>query len=131
MIVAVLLLSSLPLQVASADEFPSIQLTFTPEQNIYDLVGNVSRQENVTFSAVGINLNDEVNIYNIRVAVHEEYYGEDGTQLHSTTFESSSINLNFTHFDQDSSNSSLSIATRALSPPLSLFICVLTIPGLN
>ncbi|MDP6379046.1 MAG: PKD domain-containing protein [Candidatus Thalassarchaeaceae archaeon] len=104
MIVAVLLLSSLPLQVASADESPSIQLTITPEQNIYDLVGNVSRQENVTFSAVGINLNDEVNIYNIRVAVHEEYYGEDGTQLHSTTFESSSINLNFTHFDQEWEN---------------------------
>jgi len=96
-IVAVLLLSTLPLQVASADDSPSIQLTITPEQTIYDVSGNVSRQENVTFSALGINLN-EANIYKIRVAVHEEYqtYGEDGYRLLSTTFDlTSSINLNF------------------------------------
>ena len=92
-----MLLSTLPLQVASADDSPSIQLTITPEQTIYDVSGNVSRQENVTFSALGINLN-EVNIYKIRVAVHEEYqtYGEDGFRLLSTNFDlTSSINLNF------------------------------------
>jgi hypothetical protein len=96
-IVAVLLLSTLPLQVASADDSPSIQLTITPEQTIYDVSGNVSRQENVTFSALGINLN-EANIYKIRLAVHEEYqtYGEDGFRLLSTTFDlTSTINLNF------------------------------------
>ncbi|MDP7659145.1 MAG: PKD domain-containing protein [Candidatus Thalassarchaeaceae archaeon] len=99
MIVAVLLFSSLPLPVASAEESPSIQLTITPQQTIYDIAGNESRQENVTFSVLGININgSESNTYKIRVAVHEEYqtYGEDALLLLSTNFDlTSSVNLNF------------------------------------
>ena len=96
-IVAVLLFSSLPLPVASADESPSIQLTITPQQTIYDIAGNESRQENVTFSVFGININGS-NTYKIRVAVHEEYqtYGEDALLLLSTNFDLTiSVNLNF------------------------------------
>ncbi|HJM87364.1 MAG TPA: hypothetical protein QF433_03995, partial [Candidatus Thalassarchaeaceae archaeon] len=101
-IVAVLLFSSLPLQVASADESPSIQLTITPQQTIYDIAGNESRQENVTFSSIGINLN-EAKIYRTIISVYEEYqtYGQDGSELQNLTYQTNIINLNFSALGAD------------------------------
>ncbi|HJM18943.1 MAG TPA: hypothetical protein QF802_00615, partial [Candidatus Thalassarchaeaceae archaeon] len=102
-IVAVLLFSSLPLPVASADESPSIQLTITPQQTIYDIAGNESRQENVTFSVLGININGS-NAYKTNIFLYEEYqtYGQDGSELQNLTYQTNiSVNLNFSALGAD------------------------------
>ena len=79
MIVAVFLLSSLPLHVASAEYEPSVSITVTPEQEYYDALENETIQQSIEFRMNWLNLQEDTN-YTVQLYVIKEYqtYGEVG-----------------------------------------------------